>query len=97
MNQPEHGLPVVLGREDVAHYMARREPSYRVGRWMAGNLPAGARVVGQDHRGYYLPRPYPMELAHRRLLKWIEGRGEVPVSSCILPSGTRPEEKRQND
>jgi hypothetical protein len=61
-----HGLPVLLGREDAAAYLARREPTYRVGRWMAANLPAGARVIGQDHRGYYFPRPYTMELAHRR-------------------------------
>jgi Dolichyl-phosphate-mannose-protein mannosyltransferase len=70
-----HGLPVVLGREDADHYLARREPSYRVGRWMSGNLPEGARVVGQDHRGYYLPRPYAMELAHRRRTG-LGGRGE---------------------
>jgi hypothetical protein len=61
-----HGLPVLLGREDAAAYLERREPTYRVGRWMAANLPAGARVIGQDHRGYYFPRPYTMELAHRR-------------------------------
>jgi hypothetical protein len=61
-----HGLPVVLGREEAATYLARREPTYRVGRWMAGHLPETARVIGQDHRGFYLPRPYTMELAHRR-------------------------------
>jgi hypothetical protein len=61
-----HGLPVILGREDEAAYLRRCEPTYRVGRWMAENLPSEARVVGQDHRGYYLPRHYTMELAHRR-------------------------------
>jgi hypothetical protein len=61
-----HGLPVVLGRETETDYLARREPTYRVGCWMAAHLPEDARVIGQDHRGYYLPRPYTMELPHRR-------------------------------
>jgi hypothetical protein len=68
-----HGLPVILGRQDAAAYLERREPTYRVGRWMAANLPAGARVVGQDHRGYYFPRPYTMELAHRRRTRLGQG------------------------
>ncbi|SIO62827.1 Dolichyl-phosphate-mannose-protein mannosyltransferase [Singulisphaera sp. GP187] len=61
-----HGLNVVLGRETSEHYLMRREPTYRVGQWIAANLPATTRIVGQDHRGYYLPCDYTMELAHRR-------------------------------
>ena len=61
-----HGLSFVLGHEDAAAYLERREPTYRVGRWMATHLPETARVVGQDHRGFYFTRPYAMELAHRR-------------------------------
>jgi hypothetical protein len=61
-----HGLGVVLGRESAEHYLARREPTFRVGRWIDQNLPRGARLVGQDHRGFYVPRAYTMELAHRR-------------------------------
>jgi Dolichyl-phosphate-mannose-protein mannosyltransferase len=61
-----HGLNVVLGRESAESFLARREPTFTVGRWMGANLPEDARVVGQDHRGFYLPRPYSMELAHRR-------------------------------
>jgi hypothetical protein len=61
-----HGLGVVLGRESASDYLARREPTYRVGRWIGANLPESARIVGQDHRGYYIPRDYTMELAHRR-------------------------------
>ncbi len=61
-----HGLTVVLGRESAESYLAQHEPTWRVGRWIDKNLPAEARLVGQDHRGYYLPRPYTMELAHRR-------------------------------
>jgi hypothetical protein len=61
-----HGLGVVLGFESASDYLARREPTYRVGRWVSDHLPATARIVGQDHRGFYIPRPYTMELAHRR-------------------------------
>ena len=28
--------------------------------------PPSARIIGQDHRGFYIPRPYAMEKAHRR-------------------------------
>jgi len=61
-----HGIGVIAGRESAGAYLTRREPTYRVGRWIGANLPAGARLVGQDHRGFYIPRPYAMELAHRR-------------------------------
>ncbi len=61
-----HGLGVVAGRESAESYLARREPTFVVGCWIDANLPPGARLVGQDHRGFYLPRPYAMELAHRR-------------------------------
>ena len=61
-----HGLSVIAGRESAESFLGRREPTFAVGRWMAGNLPDDARVVGQDHRGFYLPRAYSMELAHRR-------------------------------
>ncbi len=57
---------VVLGRESFADFLGRCEPTYRVGRWVARNLPAKARLIGQDHRGFYIPRGYTMELAHRR-------------------------------
>ena len=61
-----HGVGVVLGLESAESYLARREPTYTIGRWMTAHLPGGARVVGQDHRGFYLPVDYAMELAHRR-------------------------------
>jgi hypothetical protein len=61
-----HGAAVVIGRESEAEFLSRREPTYRVGRWIAEHLPPIARIVGQDHRGFYLPRAYTMELAHRR-------------------------------
>ena len=56
----------VLGRESFHQFLGRCEPTYRVGRWVAGHLPRSARLIGQDHRGFYIPRDYTMELAHRR-------------------------------
>ncbi len=61
-----HGLGVVIGIESAEDYLARREPTFLVGRWVGLHLPPWARLVGQDHRGYYIPRDYTMELAHRR-------------------------------
>jgi len=67
----------VLGSESEAAHLDRREPSYRVGRWVDANLPATARLIGQDHRGFYIPRPYTMELAHRRRTG-LGTNGETP-------------------
>ena len=61
-----HVANVLAGRESPESFLARREPTFEVGRWAEKNLPAGARLIGQDHRGFYIPRPYTMELAHRR-------------------------------
>jgi hypothetical protein len=66
VGRARHGLNVVFGRESAASFLTRREPTYRVGRWIDEHLPTAARIVGQDHRGYYIPRAYTMELAHRR-------------------------------
>ncbi len=57
---------MVAGVESAEAFLTRREPTYPVGRWIDAHLPAEARLIGQDHRGFYLPRPYAMELAHRR-------------------------------
>ncbi|KAJ3058401.1 hypothetical protein HK102_010519, partial [Quaeritorhiza haematococci] len=56
----------VLGTETSMQFLARCEPTFRVGRWIGEHLPQNARVIGQDHRGFYIPREYTMELAHRR-------------------------------
>lgn len=72
-----HGIAVVLGRESAEAYLARREPTFVVGRWIEAHLPATARLVGQDHRGFYLARPYTMELAHRRRTG-LAAPGEAP-------------------
>jgi Dolichyl-phosphate-mannose-protein mannosyltransferase len=83
-----HGLSVLFRLESVAEFLARREPTYTVGRWAALHLPAAARLIGQDHRGFYIPRDYTMELAHRRrtgLGKRGESAGEIVAS--LIRSG----------
>jgi len=82
-----HGLPVVLGVESAEAYLSRREPTFAVGRWVDGNLPPEARIVGQDHRGFYIPRAYTMELAHRRRT----GLGEVGESAMEIVASLRRE------
>jgi hypothetical protein len=61
-----HVFTMLLGRESAVEYLTRREPTFTVGQWAARNLPNPARLIGQDHRGFYIPRDYTMELAHRR-------------------------------
>ncbi len=83
-----HALPVVLCRESSEEFLTRREPTFTVGRWAAQNLPRAARLIGQDHRGFYIPRDYTMELAHRRrtgLGRHGESAGEVV--SRLVESG----------
>jgi hypothetical protein len=80
MARGRHVLGMLAGRESAEALLSRREPTYVVGQWAARHLPAAARVIGQDHRGFYIPRPYTMELAHRRrtgLGRLGEGSGEV--------------------
>jgi len=72
-----HALGVVTGRESGFDYLVRREPTFNVGRWAAANLSRAARLIGQDHRGFYIPRSYTMELAHRRRTG-LGSHGESP-------------------
>jgi Protein of unknown function (DUF1420) len=65
-SRTRHVVSVALGIESREHYLHRREPTYQVGRWVAENLSSNAHIIGQDHRGYYFPCSYTMELAHRR-------------------------------
>jgi hypothetical protein len=83
-----HGLSILFGRESVSDFLTRREPTYRVGRWAALNLPAAARLIGQDHRGFYIPRDYTMELAHRRRTG-LGARGEraPEVVASLIQAG----------
>ena len=76
-SRARHGLAAAIGLESHDEFLARREPTYRIGRWIDAHLPEQARIVGQDHRGFYLPRPYTMEKAHRRRTG-LGTRGESP-------------------
>ena len=67
----------IMGRESFHEFLGRCEPTYRVGRWVSTHLPVTARLIGQDHRGFYIPRGYTMELAHRRRTG-LGGHGESP-------------------
>ena len=71
-----HAVSVLLGQETAADFLTRHEPTFAVGRWAASNLPTTARLIGQDHRGFYIPRDYTMELAHRRRTG-LGGHGET--------------------
>ncbi len=66
MTRAGRAVGTVLGSESSLEFLDRCEPTFRVGRWVAKNLPVTARLIGQDHRGFYIPRGYTMELAHRR-------------------------------
>jgi hypothetical protein len=70
-------LRVVMGRESPSEYLLRCEPTFHIGRWVADHLSKAARLIGQDHRGFYIPRPYTMELAHRRRTG-LGSHGESP-------------------
>ncbi len=72
------GATVAFGIESADAYLSRREPTYRVGRWVDEHLPSSVHLVGQDHRGYYFPREYTMELAHRRRTG-LGKNGESPI------------------
>lgn len=77
VGRSRHGLSVLVGTESAGQYLSRIEPTFRVGRWIERNLPKSARIIGQDHRGFYLPRDYTMELAHRRRTG-LGRNGETP-------------------
>jgi hypothetical protein len=80
-----HLMGVIAGRESTESLLSRLEPTYVVGQWAARHLPPTARVIGQDHRGFYIPRPYTMELAHRRrtgLGRHGEGAREIVDRLC---------------
>jgi hypothetical protein len=88
MARGRHVVGLIAGRESAESLLSRREPTYLVGRWAARNLPASARVIGQDHRGFYIPRPYTMELAHRRRTGLgRHGEGAVEVVARLRQSG----------
>ncbi len=88
LSRTRHAARFVLGLESAESYLAAREPTFVVGRWIEAELPRAARVIGQDHRGFYIPRPYTMELARRRRTG-LGTRGESPddIVDVLVKSG----------
>lgn len=83
-----HVLTVLLGRESAAEFLTRREPTFTIGQWTAHHLPRDARLIGQDHRGFYIPRDYTMELAHRRRTGLgTQGESTNEIVSRLCESG----------
>jgi 4-amino-4-deoxy-L-arabinose transferase-like glycosyltransferase len=59
---------ILSGRIQQGQWLREHEPTAWLTRWADANLPADARLIGQDHRAFYWPRRYTMEKAHRRRL-----------------------------
>jgi Dolichyl-phosphate-mannose-protein mannosyltransferase len=79
---------VLIREESSEAFLTRREPTFTVGRWVDRNLPAEARLIGQDHRGFYIPRDYTMELAHRRRTGLgRHGESAPQVVTTLMESG----------
>jgi hypothetical protein len=83
-----HVLVVLAGRESAAQFLAEHEPTFTVGQWALTHLPKDARLIGQDHRGFYIPREYTMELAHRRRTGLgTRGESSSEIVSQLCESG----------
>lgn len=61
-----HGALMLIGLESPSQWLIQNEPTAALAGWVDMNLPENARLIGQDHRGFYWPRPFTMEKAHRR-------------------------------
>ena len=61
-----HGALMLIGLESPSQWLIQNEPTAALAEWVDLNLPENARLIGQDHRGFYWPRPFTMEKAHRR-------------------------------
>ncbi|MBI1322866.1 phospholipid carrier-dependent glycosyltransferase [bacterium] len=57
---------ILAGQVSPHAWLESNEPTSKLRSWVSQNLPENARLVGQDHRGYYWPRRFTMEKAHRR-------------------------------
>jgi hypothetical protein len=68
---------ILSGRIQQGQWLREHEPTAWLTRWADANLPADARLIGQDHRAFYWPRRYTMEKAHRRRL----GINEMNINS----------------
>jgi hypothetical protein len=60
------GALILASQVSPHDWLESNEPTAKLRAWTALNLPPDARLIGQDHRGYYWPRRFTMEKAHRR-------------------------------
>lgn len=60
------GAMALAGLISPHGWLISNEPTAKLRDWVSAHLPPEARLVGQDHRAFYWPRPFTMEKAHRR-------------------------------
>jgi hypothetical protein len=66
LGRVRHSSAILAGILSPSEFLINQEPTARLASWVHCNLPADAKLIGQDHRGFYWPRPFTMEKAHRR-------------------------------
>ncbi|MFM7593138.1 MAG: hypothetical protein ACKO85_15225 [Isosphaeraceae bacterium] len=71
---------ILAGFDYKESWLAGHEPTAWLRNWTDFNLPAGSKLIGQDHRGFYWPRLYTMEKAHRRRL----GMDETNINTDMM-------------
>ena len=59
---------ILAGLYSKESWLTSHEPTAWLRTWTNLHLPPDATIIGQDHRGFYWPRLYTMEKAHRRRL-----------------------------
>lgn len=66
------GAMSLIGLISPHDWLISNEPTAKLRDWVSASLPAEARLIGQDHRAFYWPRPFTMEKAHRRRTALME-------------------------
>ncbi len=72
-----HGALMLAGLKSPSQWLIENEPTAQLSHWVDLNLPLDARLIGQDHRGFYWPRPFTMEKAHRRRTGLLKNQPSV--------------------
>jgi hypothetical protein len=74
-------VAMLAGLISPSQWLIENEPTVQIGHWVDANLPKEAKLIGQDHRAFYWPRPFTMEKAHRRRLALLEAK---PISNEVI-------------
>lgn len=72
---------MLAGLISPTQWLIKNEPTVQIGHWVDANLPKETKLIGQDHRAFYWPRPFTMEKAHRRRLALLEAK---PISNEVI-------------